>query len=131
MTRSDRLALSEVDALEAFDPTGSFLDSEILSRDVEEPLSWLPGVYQEIAWTCKEAGNETECIDPAEIFQSTARPSVPFVEMIREAISESKKQRLYLREIYEGIMSKYAYYRNNPHNGWKVDELKHFLHNLF
>lgn len=123
MTSCNELLLSDVDTHDTFDQTESFIESEILSKEVEESSTWFLGPFSEIIWTCKTVDNGTACIDPAELLQPSVKPNVSFATMIREAIKESKRKRLFLSEIYENIISKHVYYRNNNHNGWKVIEL--------
>lgn len=131
MTRCNELLLSEVSTPDTFDQTDAFIDSEILSREVEEPSAWFLGPFSEIIWTCRNVDDGTACIDPAELLQPSVKPDVSFARMIREAINESTRKRLFLSEIYEDIVSKHVYYRNNNHNGWKVVELQLLLYTLF
>lgn len=124
MTRRDKVLFQEMDTV---DRAEALVDSGIPLGNVEESSLWHLKQFPDIVWTFDGVSDEVDCIDPAAILQSPAKPDVSFVQMIREAINESKRKRLYLSEIYESILSKYVYYRNDNHKYWKVKGLQSSL----
>lgn len=53
------------------------------------------------------------------------RPDMSYASMIAETISESKDQKLYLCEIYDGIIKKYPFFKNERET-WK-NSIRHNL----
>jgi hypothetical protein len=58
-------------------------------------------------------------LNPEE-FEQTCKPEQSFSQMIKQAISNSPRQRLFLTEIYAWILENYPYYKNNRDQGWRV-----------
>jgi hypothetical protein len=49
----------------------------------------------------------------------TSRPTIPYAQMIVQAIESSPEQKSTLKEIYEYISENYPFFRTTK-NGWKV-----------
>jgi len=48
------------------------------------------------------------------------KPQFSYAQMITQAIMLTEEQKLTLSGIYNYILTAYAYYRKQPHNGWQV-----------
>jgi hypothetical protein len=95
----------------------------IWSDAEEEELVWVIGNVKGMTWPGFPGDNGTQHVSLQPISPCNdahfSRPAIPYSQIIRQALEESPRGKLLLKEIYAWFESFHPYY-TQENKGWKV-----------